>query len=106
MIVQGQERDEVLILRAQPTGFLQGTPVLQQIVTDCSLVRVQATAVGVERKVVEVPPIIRTQWDVGTGLGKVFEQSFRCLVHRGKVSTRSAQSGLGKALDGVMNTNI
>lgn len=81
VIVQGQERDEALILRAQPTGFLQGTPVLQQIVTDCSLVRVQTTAVVVERKVVEVPPIIRTQREVVTGLRKLFEQSFRFLIH-------------------------
>ena len=54
-------RDEVLILRAQPTGFLQGTPVLHQIVTDRSLVGVHAAAVVIDRKAIEALPIIQVQ---------------------------------------------
>ena len=61
VIVQGQERDEVLILRARPTGFLQGTPVLHQIVTDRSLVGVHAAAVVIDRKAIEALPILRAR---------------------------------------------
>ena len=58
-----RERDEALILRAQPTGFLQGTAMLHQVIT------------------VKASPILWAQRGVDAHLDKLVQMMFRRFVH-------------------------